>query len=241
MQIKFKEVCRKDLVKAIGEVTGAKIIYKGPPTFFYESDYFTVDRDCNLNLSDLAETEVVEDILKELETRGFMAEETFIKTEANKEEARFMPSAADVTTTRKAEDLGLTIALPMEKFTPESWENLNNLLAAKGVLIKKALDLEKLPEVIEKDGKALFHWFDKTPKGAETVRAYNDFICALAKMARTQKKVSPKEKKVENEKYTFRCFLLRLGFIGDEYKTSRKILLKNLSGSSSFSKLGGRA
>ena len=42
----------------------------------------------------------------------------------------------------------------------------------------------------------------------------------------------------DNEKYAFRCFLLRLGFIGAEYKTARKILLKNLSGSSAF-KNGG--
>ena len=42
------------------------------------------------------------------------------------------------------------------------------------------------------------------------------------------------EKAVENEKYAFRCFLLRLGFIGAEYKTERKILLKNLTGSSTF-------
>ena len=43
-----------------------------------------------------------------------------------------------------------------------------------------------------------------------------------------------KEKIVDNEKYAFRCFLLRLGFIGTEYKTERKILLRNLSGSSAF-------
>ena len=42
------------------------------------------------------------------------------------------------------------------------------------------------------------------------------------------------EKATDNEKYTFRCFLLRLGFIGNEYKQSRKILLRNLSGSSAF-------
>jgi len=39
---------------------------------------------------------------------------------------------------------------------------------------------------------------------------------------------------VENEKYAFRCFLLRLGFIGAEYKIERKILLRNLTGSSAF-------
>ena len=39
---------------------------------------------------------------------------------------------------------------------------------------------------------------------------------------------------VDNEKYAFRCFLLRLGLIGNEYKVTRKILMKNLSGNASF-------
>ena len=39
---------------------------------------------------------------------------------------------------------------------------------------------------------------------------------------------------VDNEKYAFRCFLLRLGMIGEEYKAARKVLLRNLTGSSAF-------
>ena len=46
--------------------------------------------------------------------------------------------------------------------------------------------------------------------------------------------ITAKPKENENEKYAFRCFLLRLGFIGDEYKTDRKVLLANLDGSSAF-------
>ena len=46
--------------------------------------------------------------------------------------------------------------------------------------------------------------------------------------------LAKKEKEVENEKYAFRCFLLRLGFIGKDYKDERKILLRNLTGSSAF-------
>ena len=53
-------------------------------------------------------------------------------------------------------------------------------------------------------------------------------------MAKNSKRITAKERTVENEKYAFRCFLLRLGFIGDEYKASRKILLKNLDGNSAF-------
>ena len=53
-------------------------------------------------------------------------------------------------------------------------------------------------------------------------------------MAKNQKRINAKEKELDNEKYAFRCFLLRLGFIGDAYKAERKILLRNLTGSSAF-------
>ena len=53
-------------------------------------------------------------------------------------------------------------------------------------------------------------------------------------MARNAKRVVAKETETDNDKYAFRCFLLRLGFIGAEFKTERKILLRNLAGSSAF-------
>ena len=53
-------------------------------------------------------------------------------------------------------------------------------------------------------------------------------------MAKEQKRVTATEKPIENEKFTMRLFLIRLGFIGDEYKTARKILLRNLSGNASW-------
>ncbi len=66
------------------------------------------------------------------------------------------------------------------------------------------------------------------------MRAYTDFISKLCEMAQKQKRAVAKEKPTENEKYAFRCFLMRLGMIGDAYKMSRKILLQNLTGSSAF-------
>jgi hypothetical protein len=53
-------------------------------------------------------------------------------------------------------------------------------------------------------------------------------------LAKNQKRVNVTDKATPNERYAFRCFLLRLGFIGPEYKNERKILLKNLDGSSAF-------
>ena len=84
--------------------------------------------------------------------------------------------------------------------------------------------MPQLQPVLEKYG---FKDFDE-------VKAYTHFIAALGKMSRDLKRISATEKEVDNEKYAFRCFLLRLGFIGNEYKAERTILLKNLSGNSSW-------
>jgi hypothetical protein len=111
-------------------------------------------------------------------------------------------------------------------------ERLEKILESKGRLIKKALGAKSIRVEIEGD-RVNFPWFDRIPE-ADQVESYTKFIAALAKMAREQSRVCAKEKVNENEKYAFRCFLLRLGFIGDELKKDRKILLKNFDGSSAF-------
>lgn len=56
----------------------------------------------------------------------------------------------------------------------------------------------------------------------------------MCKMAKEQNRVVAKECAADNEKFAMRLFLIRLGFIGDEYKTARRILLRNLTGNSSW-------
>lgn len=53
-------------------------------------------------------------------------------------------------------------------------------------------------------------------------------------MERDAKRVSSKPTETDNDKYAFHCFLLRIGFIGKEYKTARKVLLRNLTENSLF-------
>ena len=103
---------------------------------------------------------------------------------------------------------------------------------AKESLIKKALGIDDLGIEVTEDTVS-FPWFTEMPEPDE-VKAYPHFIASLGKMSRDLKRISATEKEVDNEKYAFRCFLLRLGFIGNEYKAERKILLKNLSGNSSW-------
>lgn len=126
----------------------------------------------------------------------------------------------------------LVLEMPLEGFTDTTLGNLERLVASKGALIKKALDAETL--TFERTEETLrFPWF-KFGLEPEKVDAYSRFIAALCAMAKEQKRITAKEKPVDNEKYAFRCFLLRLGFIGEEYAAARKILLAGLSGNSSF-------
>ena len=108
---------------------------------------------------------------------------------------------------------------------------LKKLLDIKGELFKKALGVTTL-EFYEEDGKICFPWFENI--AFDDVTAYVHFIAAICKMTKEAKRVNSGVREIDNEKYAFRCFLLRLGFIGSEYKAERKTLLRNLSGSSAF-------
>ena len=126
-------------------------------------------------------------------------------------------------------ETGLTIEIPFDNV---NCGNLLRLLEAKGSLIKKALGVDDIRIEMLED-RVGFPWFEELPSPDE-VKAYSEFICKLCAFTVNAKRITVTEKETDNEKYAFRCFLLRLGFIGEEYKLSRKILLRNLEGSSAF-------
>ena len=108
---------------------------------------------------------------------------------------------------------------------------LKRLLMLIPVLLCVAFVIYAIMDVAEGDPVYSVVSADASP---EEIKAYMDFVTALCRMAKEAKRITAKDKPTENEKYTFRCFLLRLGFIGDEFKQSRKILLQNFTGSSAW-------
>lgn len=154
----------------------------------------------------------IDGLLEELRKRGFIAE------------------------TEKA-DNRLTISIPKEKLDEQTLINLDRILENKGTLIKHALQTDSLEYTVT-DTALDFPWF--TLEQPEDADAYSRFLTALIDMAKNQKRINNKPDTSDNEKYAFRCFLLRLGFIGTEFKSVRKVLLRNLTGSSAF-RNGGTA
>lgn len=227
MTIYYKAENRKPLVQAVSEFTGAAAVYLRTPTYAYRIDYFTVTREGNLEFDDRADSGEIEALIEFLAGKGFAAEE--MPTAEESAEAGEVTEAAE--TEPQEANVGLTVALPREDFTDDALENLQKLVASKASLMKKALAVENLPIEVS-DERVSFPWFNGAD--SDSAKAYTHFITALCDMAKNQKRITAKEKDAENEKYAFRCFLLRLGFIGAEYKADRKILLKNLSGNSAF-------
>ena len=211
---------RKQLVAAIAQHTGEKPKYLGAPGFAYQVGGYTISVDGMVTIEDNSTAAALIRFLRE---KGFQAEDPL---------ADCVEDDADEVQTEVEEITGVCIAMPRSLFTDSSLENLKAIVTAKGNLIKKAIGAAELPIEVT-DTKVSFPWFPGIPTPDE-MKAYDTFICKLCEMARNQKRVSAKEKEVDNEKYAFRCFLLRLGFIGAEFKTERKILLRNLAGSSAF-------
>lgn len=82
-------------------------------------------------------------------------------------------------------------------------------------------------------GTVEFRLFNSTLHAGE-VKAYIQFCLAVTHQALVQKKASSRRTETDNEKYAFRCWMLRLGLIGTEFKTCRLHFLKHLEGNSAW-------
>ena len=251
---------RKAMVGIVGKVLDTKPVYCGAPSFSYKVGAFEIAKDGSLCFDDALDEATVACVRTALREAGFTAEDgeneaSCAATAADEpiltETAANEPTAVETTTdepiltesvveepapmeemTAEPDEDNLSISLPRSLFTETALKNLDALLRSKGQLIRHAFDIRDATYTLT-DDRITFAWLHGTITD-ETAKAYAEFISKLCLMARTQKRVTAKEKIVDNEKYAFRCFLLRLGMIGNAYKESHKILLQNLMGSSAF-------
>ena len=206
---------RKALVKVIGETIGEKPKYLGMPSAAFQIGNFTVSKTGELECEDGSDTGTV---LEAIAAAGFTSEDA--------------PAPEEQTEETNLPDFdGLTVQVPRHTLTDTALDNLNRLVESKATLIKKAIGADSL-RIEVTDERVSFPWFQKTTP--EAAHAYTVFVAKLCEMAKNATRVTATDHEVENPKYSMRCFLLRLGFIGAEYKADRKILLQNLSGSSAF-------
>ena len=202
---------RKKLAWVVAMIIGTTAEYQYMPTCAYKiGECYTVTKSGNLEISDQADREETERLLAELASRGYA-----------------------VPDTTEPESTKLTVQMPADFFDEHTLGNLRQICENKAALFQAAFQTDSL-DIIPSDEKVEFPWFTVEQDG--DADAYCTFISMLCEFAKNQKRINNKPETTDNPKYTMRCYLLRLGMIGAEYKAVRKVLLRNLSGSSAFRK-----
>ena len=201
------------LAQEIGNILGTAPHYERVPSCAYDIAGYRLDKEGVLHIPEGTEKETVEDLILQLRERGFQDD-------------------AEITEEVPVQQDKLTIVISRESLTDIALENLQKITANKQTLFQRAFRTDST-EIEITEEKINFTWLPYTADGDE-ITAYTQFISRLCDVARDAKRVSSKPTETDNDKYAFRCFLLRLGFIGKEYKTARKILLRNLTGNSAF-------
>ena len=199
---------RKTLVKAISEVIGIQAVYQFMPTCSYKIE------ECYT---------VTKEGNLEISDSADSKETEYLMEELKKR-------GYDVPTENR-----LTVQMPADFFDEHTLSNLQQICENKAALFQAAFQTDSL-DIISSDEKVEFPWFKVEQDG--DADACCTFISMLCKFAKNQKRINNKPETTDNPKYTMRCYLLRLGMIGTEYKAVRKVLLRNLSGSSAFRKAG---
>ena len=129
----------------------------------------------------------------------------------------------------------LMIQMPADFFDEHTLGNLQQICENKAALFQAAFQTDSL-DIISSDEKVEFPWFTVEQDG--DADAYCTFISMLCEFAKNQGRINRKPDTSDNPKYTMRCFLIRLGMVGTEFKAARKVILRNLTGNSAFRKVG---
>ena len=165
---------------------------------------------------------------EELEPQTEDANESVGAPEPQEQKAETETAAESDTNDDKTQ---LTITMPKDFFTEGSIDRLRKLTENKAHLFQHAFQTESL-EITETEDAVEFPWFTVSQTGDGD--AYSVFISKLCEFTNTQKRVNNRQDDSDNEKFSFRCFLIRIGMVGTDYKAARKVLLRNLEGSSAF-------
>lgn len=139
-------------------------------------------------------------------------------TEVNKRKPKTMSQLADIWYTANGANYGRT-----QHYNDSRYHMLNlHATFTKGTIEFRLFQFDE-PTAERRGG---IH--------AGQLKSYIQLCLALSQMAKEVRTASPKEQQKENPKYAMRTWLLRLGFIGDEFATARDFLTRNLSGDTAF-------
>lgn len=232
---------RKTLIQALGEYLNAKPEYLGAPTFCYQVGEYKVMKDGSIEVSD--EKADIK-MLRTLHTKGMIDASWDEEREVMEiklpydghtgvslmnltfmlaSKCRLVNKSIRCINAFSVNDRFIELLQEKVPISVEAFLQVEEEVDANGVNTGIIFDVDNI----------CFTGFPVTTE-PELVKAYMDLVELMNKMSKEVKRVQPTSISSDNEKYAFRVWLLRLGMKGEAYKTTRKVLLENLSGNSAF-------
>lgn len=113
----------------------------------------------------------------------------------------------------------LTVQMPRDSLDERTLNRVRRIIENKGELFKAAFKTDSL-EIQVTEKTVNFPWFTVEQDG--DADAYCTFISMLCEFSQNRNRINNKPDTSDNEKYAFRCFLLRIGMIGTNFKATRR-------------------
>ena len=248
---------RKAMVQTIGQVMGVKPVYMKVPTCAYTIGNITVDKNGTMIWDESTDEATIKEITKALVAAGYATDDDLALQEAE-EPAQEATEPVELTVSLPtARHTGNTLRnLVNLIYTRAGLINkaLGTNFSADQGLVDALAECEGLSTVggftkvveayEEENGSALTRiaitvetiTFSSLPAkdNPEMIRVFTELAAKMNQQALDQKRIQAKAVNEENEKYALRTWLTRLGMNGPEYKETRRILMKNLSGNAAF-------
>ncbi len=240
---------RKPLVKAMSTLLQEKPHYCFTPSFAFEFSIGTLDKEAVLHLTPSLNAEAAWRFAGVLSEYGFtcaVCEDekcSEIEPADNEPASKETADKASRQETGETEELGAaaepseteqyyTVYIDKASLSEATLAKLEAVIAGKASLLRKALGAENL-SILQTPAGYAFPWF-QIESTEEERGAYDELVRKLVAFASGIARATATDKPTDNEKYAFRCWLLRLGFIGAQYKRHRSILMRNLNGHAAF-------
>jgi len=236
---------RKQVAVVIADTIGEQVIYAGVPSFNYIAGGWTIDKQGIVTTTETGfkdEHVTLRMVLDALKIAGASTEGNLtvsipmtghtgnsLRNLANliwSKQTLIQKALARYEAILPASLVTAINAVPIDTLE-EFVSVVNNAIEAGQIEGDSDLDIDLVDKSIS------FSFFNAS-LDAEEVHAFGILCFQLNEQAKKQKFSSTKQKEATNDRYAFRCFLLKLGFIGTEYKATRKILLSKLDGNAAY-------
>lgn len=237
---------RKEIVKALGEHFEVEPKYMGVPSFAYQietaEETYTVDRAGKITTSEGNEVELetllnarkIEETIEPTATEP-IAVEVAVPMEGHT--GITLRNLVNMIYSKHGlikKSLGLIADIVDEEFCRGINEAKTETLDDFKTAIE-SIGTDKCPGIgFDFNNSTITFKFLEGEASPEKIKAFTQLVALLNQNAKALKHASAKSKYTDNDKFTFRVFLIRLGMVGDEYKMARKVLLENLEGNSAF-------